>query len=314
MKLNDIVLNRGGYENIVCSVSGGADSDILIDICEKIKPHSVRYVWFDTGIEYMATKQHLKWLEEHYDIVIEREKAKKPVPLSNRLYGEPFLSKYVSQNIYRLQKHDFDWADESYETAIKKYPMCKSALKWFNNYYGDGLHEYSRFNISGFRWLWEFLISNPPTFQISDKCCEGAKKGVSKEFCKKNGIDLMIIGVRKAEGGVRSGSYKNCFSFNKKEGVQQYRPVFWFSNDDRKEYEEIFGIRHSRCYTEYEFERTGCACCPYGKSLEYELCILEMKEPYLYKAVNHIFADSYEYTRQYYEFRKKMDEQQRKAV
>ena len=71
----DSVLNCKGYNNIACSVSGGADSDILVDICEKVKPHSVQYVWFDTGIEYQATKEHLKYLEEHYGITIERESS-----------------------------------------------------------------------------------------------------------------------------------------------------------------------------------------------------------------------------------------------
>ena len=31
----DTVLNHKGYQNTACSVSGGADSDIMIDICEK---------------------------------------------------------------------------------------------------------------------------------------------------------------------------------------------------------------------------------------------------------------------------------------
>ena len=97
----DSILNHKGYKNIACSVSGGADSDILVDICEKVKPHSVRYVWFDTGIEYQATKEHLKYLENRYGITIERERAVKPVPLSNKLYGQPFLSKHISQMIYR---------------------------------------------------------------------------------------------------------------------------------------------------------------------------------------------------------------------
>lgn len=52
----DTVLNHKGYKKIACSVSGGADSDIMIDICEKVKPHSVHYVWFDTGIEYRPQK------------------------------------------------------------------------------------------------------------------------------------------------------------------------------------------------------------------------------------------------------------------
>lgn len=71
----DSILNHKGYKNIACSVSGGADSDILIDICEKVKPHSVHYVWFDTGIEYQATKEHLKYLENRYGITVERESS-----------------------------------------------------------------------------------------------------------------------------------------------------------------------------------------------------------------------------------------------
>ena len=70
----DSVLNHKGYKNIACSVSGGADSDVLVDICEKVKPHEVHYVWFDTGIEYQATKEHLKYLENRYGITIERER------------------------------------------------------------------------------------------------------------------------------------------------------------------------------------------------------------------------------------------------
>ena len=39
-----------------------------------------------------------------------------------------------------------------------------------------------------------------------------------------------------------------------------------------------------------------------------ELKTLEQHEPNLYKAVNNIFHDSYEYTRQYRAFRKGMEE------
>ena len=308
----DSVLNHKGYKNITCSVSGGADSDIMIDICEKVKPHGVHYVWFDTGIEYQATKEHLKYLENHYGITVERERAVKPVPVSNKIYGQPFLSKYVSQMIHRLQEHNFDWKDEPYEVAIQKYPNCKCALKWFNNMYGDKEHAYSRFNISRQKYLREFLIAHPPTFKISDKCCTGAKKDVAKKYIKEHDIDLMLVGIRKAEGGVRAVAYKNCFSNEGKyKTTNQYRPIFWFSDTDRKEYEELFDIKHSRCYTEYGFKRTGCACCPYGRDFEDELKVLEQCEPNLCKAVKNIFHDSYEYTRQYRAFRKEMEDRER---
>ena len=32
----DKLLNHSGYKNIVVSISGGADSDLMIDICEKV--------------------------------------------------------------------------------------------------------------------------------------------------------------------------------------------------------------------------------------------------------------------------------------
>lgn len=307
----DSVLNRKGYKNVACSVSGGADSDIMIDICEKVKPHGVRYVWFDTGIEYQATKDHLKYLEDHYDIAIERERALMAVPVSNKKYGQPFISKLVSQCISRLQRHHFDWKDESFEEALQKYPNCKSSIRWFNNAYAREGYSYSRFNIQNQKYLREFLILNPPTFKISDQCCKGAKKDVAKRYIKENKIDLSIIGVRKAEGGVRATAYKNCFSnTGKYDSCHQYRPIFWFSDADRKEYEELFNIKHSRCYSEYGFKRTGCACCPYGRDFEFELEILKEHEPKLYKAVTNIFHDSYEYTRQYRKFRKEMEDKE----
>lgn len=120
---------RGGQQ-VACSVSGGADSDILIDMCERAVPHFVNYVFFDTGIEYQATKEHLNWLEQKYGIEIHREKAKVPVPLGNKQYGKPFLNKQVSEFIHRLQIHNFAWEDKPYDELIQEYPNCQIALKW----------------------------------------------------------------------------------------------------------------------------------------------------------------------------------------
>jgi len=43
-----------------------------------------------------------------------------------------------------------------------------------------------------------------------------------------------------------------------------------------------------------------------GRDFEQELKVIETYEPKLYKAVNNIFGDSYEYTRKYREFVKRM--------
>ena len=50
-------INSSKYKKIVCSVSGGSDSDDVIDICTMMdNDKKITYVWFDTGLEYEATK------------------------------------------------------------------------------------------------------------------------------------------------------------------------------------------------------------------------------------------------------------------
>ena len=67
-------INKKSYENIFCSISGGADSDIVFDICYRCDvDNKCRYVYFDTGLEYEATKKHISYLEKKYGISIERE-------------------------------------------------------------------------------------------------------------------------------------------------------------------------------------------------------------------------------------------------
>lgn len=68
------IINNESYENIFCSISGGADSDVLLDICYRCDiGNKCRYVYFDTGLEYEATKRHISYLEQKYGISIERE-------------------------------------------------------------------------------------------------------------------------------------------------------------------------------------------------------------------------------------------------
>lgn len=301
-------INNCGYEKIMCSLSGGSDSDVMLDICAKCdKDNKIEYVWFDTGLEYQATKDHLKYLEDKYGIEVRSYKAIKPIPSTCKQYGQPFLSKQVSEYISRLQKHNFQWENEKLDTLLERYPKCKVALKWWCNAWGDK----SKFNIEYNKWLKEFMISNPPLFKISNKCCYYSKKLVAKHAKEDCGCNLSIVGVRKAEGGARSSAYKNCFSDNDG-ATDEYRPIFWYKNSDKEDYENHYGVVHSKCYTKYGLERTGCAGCPFGRDFEYELEIIEKYEPKLFVAVTRIFKDSYEYTRKYKELCKEMDKKKRK--
>ncbi len=297
-----VVINNDKYDRrLVCSISGGSDSDIMLDIVYKCdKDNKVDYVWFDAGLEYQATKDHLKYLEEKYEITIIKKRPKVPVPKSCKEYGQPFISKNVSEFMMRLQRHNFKWEDESFDVLYKKYPKCKSAIQWWCN-----VKQSDNFNIRRNKYLKEYIIQNNPTFKISNKCCEYAKKNLIHDLIKEEQYDLNIVGVRKVEGGVRTIAYKNCF--DESDEYDNFRPIFWYKDSDKEEYEKAYGIVHSKCYTEYGLKRTGCCGCPYGRDFEFELDVIEKHEPKLYKAVTNIFKDSYEYTRKYKEFREMME-------
>lgn len=156
----------------------------------------------------------------------------------------------------------------------------------------------------------EFLIAYPPTFNISNKCCMYAKKKPMKNFLNKHEADLNIFGVRKAEGGIRATAYKNCYTDNTNK-TAEYRPIFWFSDDDKKLYEELYDIKHSDCYIKYGLKRTGCVGCPYGKNVMDELNATKIYEPNLHKACNKVFKDAYEYTQMYRDFVKEMKEKEK---
>lgn len=326
------------YEKIGCSISGGSDSDIIIDMISKLDSEKkVKYVFFNTGIEYEATKRHIDFLRKKYGVNIEEIKAKKPIPISCKEFGLPFISKTVSGFIDRLQRNGFQWEDGTFIELLEKYCTeisadmaldrngkikkgigehkgryfkgCCAALRWWCNEFGEN----SNFNISRNKFLKEFLISNPPTnIKVSEKCCSWAKKKPVHEWIKENGIELNIFGARKAEGGQRATAYKSCFTENaNRSGADEYRPIFWLKQEDKEEYEKYFNIKHSDCYTRYGLKRTGCAGCPFGKNFEYELEVMKKYEPKLYKATLHIFGASYEYTRAYKKFVKDKEKEKR---
>ena len=295
------------YDRVMCSISGGSDSDVVLDICSRLDlEKKIHYVWFDTGMEYEATKRHLQYLEGHYGIKIRKERAIQPIPVTCRAEGVPFLSKQVSEYIMRLQRHDFDFAngDRSFDKLYAEYPCCKSALEWWCNC-KPGYHPHSRLEIGWNKGLKEFLIQNPPPFKISSKCCLYAKKEPAHRLIHANGYGLTIVGVRKAEGGARSTKYKSCFTMGDDRKASEYRPIFWVSNSDKKEYCEHYHIRHSDCYEVYGMRRTGCVGCPCSCSPERELELLRKYEPKLFHAASSIFLDSYAYLNEYKRFRGK---------
>lgn len=201
MKKADLLLNS--YKNPVCSVSGGSDSDVMLDLLERVRGNrKVTYVFFDTGIEYRATLRHLNDLEAKYGIEIVRRKAKKPVPVGCREFGVPFLSKRDSMYIDRLQRKGFQFEDEKFDELTEKYPNCISALKYWCDWYEGA----SKFSIKVHAGLKEFMLSTPPRLlyirQMLPRCKEKHGFGIPA------GARLQTCYCRRTAGRGRSAC--NC--------------------------------------------------------------------------------------------------------
>ena len=292
------------YKRVAVEVSGGSDSDILIDLIEKLRgpANVIYYVYYNTGLDFDATKIHLKELEQKYNICIMRETPRKPIPISAKENGQPFLSKKVSEYMERLQAHKFKWEDLPLNVLMNRYPNCQSALKWWCNKWGNS----SSFNIEKQKYLKEFIIQNPPTFKISTKCCSYNWDNTQRQFCKNMGIELVCNGLRKEETDIRFFSEKTCFS--KKDGLAaQFRPLYYLSDADKQIYKDLFNLTYSQCYESYNLTCTHCAACPLERDFEQTLDTIKTHEPLFYQTINKIFGASHAYTKAYREFVKQKE-------
>lgn len=295
------------HDAALVSVSGGADSDVMVDLCERVRPRvdaRIDYVWYDTGMEYKATKDHIRYIEDRYGIEVMRVRASKTIPACVREYGQPFVSKMVSRHLGTLQRHGFRWDDLPLPILQLRYPRCpESTLKWWTNKYQTMTGAMSSYCIGRNRLLKEFVMENPPWFPISAKCCDKAKKETKRHVLKGGGWDVELVGVRRSEGGVRA-LHGKCFLSNATLGVvDQYRPLFWLSDSDRMAYDSMFSIRHSDCYERWGFKRTGCVGCPFNMQVFDDLEKVHEFEPNMCKAAHNVFADAYEYAHMFAEFK-----------
>lgn len=96
------------HPNAICSYSGGADSDIMIDLIEKTREMfslpPVMYVFFNTGLEMEATKEHVKATAKKYGVEIETVRPEINIVQASRKYGIPFVSKIMSSGLSEWQK------------------------------------------------------------------------------------------------------------------------------------------------------------------------------------------------------------------
>ena len=315
------------HPKAICSYSGGSDSDIMIDLIEmarKIAPSlpKVKYVFFNTGLEMKATKDHVKATAEKYGVEIEEVRPKVNIVQATRKYGVPFVSKIMSGGLEEWQKkgvplsiaEEYEYAEDKHAKRMElkeRYPHCESVINFLCccNANGDPRPNI-QLVINSSRYMRDFIGEYPPDFQISAKCCNYCKKQIAHEVQKN--FEMIITGERRDEGGMRSvprtDNTSLCFT-ETASGQYRLRPLYYVSDKDKEWYKETYGIRYSDAYEVYGLTRTGCCGCPISYKAIDDLEKIRPFEPNVVKAAWNIFGKSYEYRQKYNEYKRRRDEE-----
>ena len=309
------------HPKAICSYSGGADSDIMIDLIEtarKIVPSlpRVKYVFFNTGLEMKATKDHVKATAEKYGVEIEEVRPKVGIVQAVREHGIPFVSKIMSAGLEGWQKKGIPLsiADEYAQAEDKaakrqelsdRFPKCESTINFLCccNSAGEPRPDI-QLVINSSKYMRDFIGEYPPDFQISAQCCNYCKKQVAHDTQKD--YEMIITGERRDEGGMRSVPRKDntalCFT-ETSNGQYRLRPLYYVTDKDKAWYKERFDIRYSDAYEVYGLTRTGCCGCPISYKAVDDLELIRPHEPNVVKAAWNIFGKSYEYRKKYNDYK-----------
>jgi len=309
------------HPNAICSYSGGSDSDIMIDLIEtareiaKLPP--VQYVFFNTGLEMKATKDHVKATAEKYGVDIVECRPEVNIVQATRKHGVPFVSKIMSSGLSEWQKKNVPLSiaeeyDQAEDKAAKRkelkerYPKCESLINFLCccNAAGEPRPNI-QLVINSSKYMRDFIAEYPPDFQISAKCCDYCKKNLAHRVQKH--YEMIITGERRDEGGMRSVPRKDnttlCFG-ETANGQFRLRPLYYVTDKDKAWYKERFNIRYSDAYEVYGLTRTGCCGCPISYRAVEDLEKIGKYEPNVVKGAWNIFGKSYEYRQKYNEYKK----------
>ena len=320
------------HPNAICSYSGGSDSDIMIDVIERTREvfdlPPVDYVFFNTGLEMKATKDHVKATEEKYHIEITEHRPEVNIVNAVRRYGVPFVSKIMSAGLSEWQKKEIplsiaDEYEQAEDKAAKRqelkerYPNCESVINCLCCCNSSGEPRPNiQLVINSSKYMRDFIGEYPPDFQISAKCCDYCKKQVAHRVQKD--YDMIITGERRDEGGMRSVPRKDntalCFT-ETANGQFRLRPLYYVSDKDKEWYRDRYHIRYSDAYEVYGLTRTGCCGCPISYKAVDDLELIRPYEPNVVKAAWNIFGKSYEYRKKYNEYKKmRMENEKEKSA
>lgn len=320
------------HPNAICSYSGGSDSDLMIDLIERVrKMHKlppIKYAFFNTGLEMKATKDHVKATAEKYGVEIETCRPKVGIVQASRTYGIPFVSKIMSAGLNQWQKKGVpltiaDEYNEAEDKAAKRkelkerYPNCESVINFLCccNSAGEPRPNI-QLVINSSKYMLDFIKECPPDFKVSADCCTYCKKNLAHEIQKP--YEMIITGERRDEGGMRSVPRQDntslCFT-ETSSGQYRLRPLYYVSDKDKAWYKEYYHLRYSDAYEVYGLTRTGCCGCPISYKAIDDLEKIKPYEPNVVKAAWNIFGKSYLYRQQYnaYKAQRMADEKKAKS-
>lgn len=309
------------HPKCICSYSGGADSDILVDVLESARQlmpslPKIQYCFFNTGLEMKAIKEHVKETAEKYEIDIMTVTPKINIVMASRKYGIPFVSKIMSGGLSEWQKKgvpmsiadEYDRAEDKEgkrEELRKRYPNCEQLINFVCccNSAGEPRPNI-QLVINSSKYMRDFVTENPPDFKISAKCCDYCKKHPAYQIQKD--YEMIITGERRDEGGMRSVPRSDntalCFT-ETASGQYRFRPLYYVTDKDKAWYKEYHNIKYSDAYEVYGLTRTGCCGCPISYKAVEDLQKIGKYEPNLEKAAWSVFGKSYDYRKKYNEYK-----------
>lgn len=318
------------HPKAICAYSGGADSDILIDLIEQTRNAfhlpPVKYVFFNTGLEMQATKDHVNAAAEKYGVEIETVRPKISIVNAARKYGIPFVSKIMSKGLSQWQKKNIpltiadEYAQAEDKAAKRKelkerYPKCEATINFLCccNSAGEPRPNI-QLVINSSKYMLDFIKECPPDFKVCAKCCDYCKKQPAYNIQKD--YEMIITGERRDEGGMRSVPRKDnsslCFT-ETSGGKFRLRPLYYVSDKDKAWYKDFYHIRYSDAYEIYGLTRTGCCGCPISYKAVSDLEKIRPYEPNVAKAALAIFGKSYEYRQKYNEYKAMRMQEEKKS-
>lgn len=281
-------VEKYGEDNFYISYSGGKDSNVLSELFDMALPdNKIPRVYCDTGIELNAVRDFVREKAAHDSrfVIIQ---PKVPIRKMLETVGYPFKSKEHSIQVERYQTNKHNRYVQIYLGKAltlkgqKAYQLCPQILKY------------------------QFTSEN--NLKISAKCCDELKKKPMKQWAKENKKSIKVLGIRKAERGLRTRS--NCVVFGGGK-LKTFQPLVPISDEFENWICEKYDIKLPVVYyPPFNFTRTGCKGCGYNLKLQEELDVLKQYFPSEYKQCEIIWKPVYdEYRRLGYRL-KKRDENQ----